>query len=509
VGWSGESECYAKAGRRPAAALYPAAAMRVEHSDQPIDRLDADLLCVGLFSDGELPGHLAGAAGAADALAELHKLTIVRPADAPRALVVGLAETDELDPERARVAGALAVGEARRYAARRIAWSVPEGAGIAPALVEGTLLGSYRFDRFRTQRDEPPDGPAPELVVLAGPGEPEPGATTRALAAARAANRARELQDMPANIANPAHLVERARAIADEHPAIELDVLGPERLEREGLGGLLAVAAGSAQDPALIVLRQRGSGGPRLGLVGKGVTFDTGGISIKPSAGMHEMKMDMSGAAAVLEATAAVAELGLDIDLVTVVPAVENMPSGSATKPGDVITQLDGTTVEVNNTDAEGRLILADALSWAVDREEAERIVDVATLTGAVVVALGSTYAGLIANDDGWAAEVLAAGERSGELAWRLPLHPEYRRMIRGTVADLSNAGGKRKAGTIYAGAFLEHFVGDVPWAHLDIAGTAWGLDRTYVGKGASGFGTRLLVELISDLAGAGTPAPD
>ncbi len=205
--------------------------------------------------------------------------------------------------------------------------------------------------------------------------------------------------------------------------------------------------------------------------------------------------MDMSGAAAVLEAIAAIAELGLPIDLIALVPTTENMPSGTAIKPGDVITQYNGKTVEVNNTDAEGRLILADALAYAVELG-AERVVDIATLTGAVEIALGSTYAGLIANDDELAAAVTSAGEATGELLWRLPLHPEYKELMKGTVADLSNLGKKRKAGTITAASFLEEFVGETPWAHLDIAGTAWDIGREYVGNDANGFGVRLLVEL-------------
>ena len=251
------------------------------------------------------------------------------------------------------------------------------------------------------------------------------------------------------------------------------------------MGGLLAVSQGGAEEPKLIVLRYSGGGaGPTLAFVGKGVTFDTGGISLKPGAGMQEMKMDMSGAAAVLEAIAAIAELGLPVDLiVAVVPTTENMPSGTAIKPGDVITQYNGKTVEVNNTDAEGRLILADALAYAVELG-AERIVDLATLTGAVTIALGSTYAAVIANDDDARRRGRsAAGEDSGELVWRLPLHPEYKELMKGTVADLSNLGSKRKAGTITAASFLEEFVGETPWAHLDIAGTAWDVGREYVGN--------------------------
>jgi leucyl aminopeptidase len=214
----------------------------------------------------------------------------------------------------------------------------------------------------------------------------------------------------------------------------------------------------------------------------------------------------MSGAAVVLEAVSAIAQLGLPVNLLAVIPATENMPSGHATKPGDIITQLNGKTVEVNNTDAEGRLILADALTYCVRELGAERVVDVATLTGAVVIALGSTYAALISNDDDWAEAVRAAAEHTGELAWRLPLHPEYKELTKGTVADLTNAAAKRKAGTIYAASFLEEFVDEVPWAHLDIAGTAWDVGREYVGKGASGFGVRLLVRLARDLAAAEPP---
>ena len=239
-----------------------------------------------------------------------------------------------------------------------------------------------------------------------------------------------------------------------------------------------------------------------LGLVGKAVTFDSGGISLKPGAKMSEMKFDMSGGAAVIEATAAIARLGLPVRVISVVGATENLPSGGAVKPGDIVTAMNGKTIEINNTDAEGRLVLADCLAHAAALG-AERIIDLATLTGAVIVALGATYSGLMSNDDGWAAQVMAAGEETGEIVWRLPLHPEYDELIKGRYADLDNAPEARKAGTIVGGAFLSNFVGDVPWGHLDIAGSAWELDRAYVGKGASGYGVRLLVALARSLASA------
>ncbi len=479
--------------------------MRLELSDSDPAAATADLVCIGIHEGDDLPSWLASAAGAGDVRAGYKELTLLRPGSPERVLVVGLGDRDAFEPERARVAAALAVRQARRVRAESIGWIVPEHerkASIGAALTAGTILAGYRFDRFKGGEDGERDTAIGTLTLL---GADDPGGyAATAKVAAEAANRARDLQNLPANVADPAYMVGRAEEIAAAHESIAVEVLGPAELEREGMGGLLAVAAGSAKDPALIVLRYAGGGGaPRLGLVGKTVTFDTGGISLKPPASMPDMKMDMSGGAAVLEATAAIAELGLAVELISVLPAVENMPSGSATRPGDVITQLNGLTVEVNNTDAEGRLILADALTWCA-RQGAERIVDVATLTGAVVVALGSTYAGLIANDDEWAEEVAAAGDIVGELAWRLPLHREYTELTRGKIADLSNSGSKRKAGTLYAGAYLEQFTEGTTWAHLDIAGTAWDVGREYVGKGASGYGVRLLVELARRYADRG-----
>jgi len=246
--------------------------------------------------------------------------------------------------------------------------------------------------------------------------------------------------------------------------------------------------------------RPKDAAGPHLGYVGKAVTFDTGGISIKPSAKMQEMKFDMSGGAAVIEAAGAIAQLGLPISLTAVVPATENMPSGRSVKPGDIVTAMNGKTIEVNNTDAEGRLILADALCYAVE-QGAERLVDIATLTGGVLIALGHTHCGLWANDDDWFGAVAAASDATGEIGWRMPLHPEYFELTKGTYADLQNASDQRLAVSNYAAEFLRQFVDDRPWVHVDIAGTAWGMTRNYVGKGASGFGTRMLIELARTAA--------
>ncbi|HEX8688854.1 MAG TPA: M17 family peptidase N-terminal domain-containing protein, partial [Solirubrobacterales bacterium] len=404
------------------------AAVKVAVSEAKPSGIEADLLALGLFEGEELPEELAGVAGAADVKAGFKKLSHLH-FDGGRALVVGLGARSEMDAERARVASALVAKQAAELEAHTVAWLLPKGdedEGTAEALVVGTVLGGYRFDRFRSADPADPPPAAIESLTLLAP-DGVAAAAEAARVCAEAQNRARDLQSLPANVATPSFLARHAREIASAHPSVSAEVLGRDEIAAKKMGGLVAVSQGTEEEPKLIVLRHAGGGsGPTLGLVGKGVTFDTGGISLKPSAGMHEMKMDMSGAAAVLEAVAAIAELALPIDLVAVVPATENMPSGKAIKPGDIITQYNGKTVEINNTDAEGRLILADALAYAVELG-AKRLVDLATLTGAVTIALGSTYAALISNDDALAAEVEAAGESSGELVWRLPLHPEYK----------------------------------------------------------------------------------
>ncbi len=478
--------------------------MRVEVTDKALSEVDSDLLAVLLFDGDDLPEPLAGAPGSDDVKGAYRKTALIHPEAPPRALVVGLGDRDEFEPERARVAGAIAARTAGSVDATSMTIAGPDSGdpkALATAAVEGAILGSYRFDRFKSKKDDDDDGAKDldQLSVIGDGGIAE--AVESARVSAEAENFARELQDLPSNVVTPSYLAGRAKAIADEHSSVTCEVLGRKEIADKKMGGLVAVSQGTAEDPQLIVLRhQAGGDGETLGLVGKGVTFDSGGISIKPSGGMHEMKMDMSGAAAVLEAVSAIAKLEVPINILAVIPSTENMPSGTAVKPGDIITQLNGKTVEVNNTDAEGRLILADALAYSVELG-ADRIVDLATLTGAVIVALGSTYAGLISNDDDFAAEVEGAAGRTGELAWRLPLHPEYKELTKGTAADLTNASSKRKASTIYAGSFLEEFVDGKPWVHLDIAGTAWDVGREYTGKGPSGFGTRLLVDLARSLA--------
>jgi leucyl aminopeptidase len=469
------------------------------------EETDADTRVVAYFEGEELPGEdLRALAEAGEAKPAPRKVALTHEA-APgggrrRVLVAGLGKRDELDGEKARVAASAVASRAKELGARRLSWAAPES--VADAVVEGTLLSLYEFDRFKSKGDDDDDDDSGgiESLEIAGEGVDE-DAVARGEVVAGAQNAARELQNLPSNLANPEFLASRAREIADAHDALELELFDREEIASRGMGAFTAVAKGTDTEPRMIVLRYTGGeNGPHLGFVGKAVTFDTGGISLKPGAKMSEMKFDMSGGAAVLEAMDAIARLGLSLTITAVVPATENMPSGHATKPGDIVTAMNGKTIEINNTDAEGRLILADSLAYAVENG-VERIVDLATLTGAIIVALGSTHAGLFSNDDDWCAEVKAAGDATGEIGWRLPLHREYADIVKGTYADLDNAPEARKASSIVAAEFLHAFVGEVPWVHMDIAGTAWGLGRPYVGKGASGFGVRTLVELASRAA--------
>jgi leucyl aminopeptidase len=462
----------------------------------------ADTIAIGVF-EGEAGGPQAPGAllerllERGEAGAGTGRIAVAHHDDT-RVLVLGLGARERFDAERARVAAALAHGRARELRSQRLAWQLPDGvnAELAGALVQGTVLAAYRFTAFKRA----PKTPAPALDALLICGA-DATVVARAALVTTAQNRARDLGNRPANELTPAALAQYAAAL-DGHDGIAVNVMDGEAIARAGMGAFAAVAQGSAQGPRLIELRYDGSADsevPLLALVGKAVTFDSGGLSLKPAATMHEMKFDMCGGAAVIEAIAALAALGAPVRVLGIVGATANLPSSTALKPGDIVTALDGTTIEVNNTDAEGRLVLGDCLTHA-RRLGAERIVDLATLTGAIVTALGSTYAGLMANDDGWAAALTGAGERSGELLWRLPLHERYAEMVKGRYADLTNRTERREAAAITAAEFLHHFVGEVPWAHLDIAAVSDDLSRPYLDKGASGFGVQLLVALALSL---------
>ncbi len=368
------------------------------------------------------------------------------------------------------------------------------------AAAEGVLLAAYRYEKYLPP--ERPGKPAhlDKVGLLIGDKDSKAEADS-ALQIAEAIVSgvcfARDLVNAPGNEKSPEYMAMQAVAMA-EQVGIDAKLLDRKQLEKQGFGAMLGVAQGSERDPYLILLEYRGStdDAKPVALVGKGVTFDTGGISLKPAEKMDEMKMDMGGAAAVLGTIMAAARMKLPINLVAVVPAVENMPSGTAIRPGDILTSLSGKTIEVLNTDAEGRLILADALTY-VGRYQPRVVIDVATLTGAVIVGLGNHAAGVLGNHDGLIRQLLKAGERSGERLWQLPLWEEYAAQIKSDFADVKNTGG-RAAGTITAAAFLQTFADNYTWAHLDIAGMAWeGNGKAGQPKGGTGFGVRVLIEYL------------
>jgi leucyl aminopeptidase len=465
----------------------------------PLDTA-ADTIVIGIFEDEDVAHDVEGGAlqalvAAGEARRAFRKLAVAHAAGR-RFVLVGLGARADFDPERARVAAATALGRARELGASVLCWELPHHVedAHATALVEGTLLAAYEDRRFKSGDQDDDDRAVRELLISA---HHDVAATVEhAAVVAEAVNAARDLQNAPSNVLTPRALAARAGELAAEL-GLALDVKGRGDIEAAGMGAFAGVARGSHEEPQLITLRYEpeGARGPVLGFVGKAVTFDSGGISIKPSQKMHEMKFDMSGGAAVLEAIGAIARLGLPVRVIAVVGATENLPSGHAMKPGDILTARNGTTIEVVNTDAEGRLVLADCLAHAIE-QGAERLVDLATLTGAILVALGRTHAGLFSNDDEWSDAVQEAGRRAGELSWRMPLHAEHADAIKGAYADIANAVENREAGSITAAEFLKRFTGDVPWAHLDIAGTADANRKPYTPKGGAGYGVRTLVEL-------------
>ena len=425
-----------------------------------------------------------------------------------RLLLLGLGKADKAEPETVRRMAGRMVRAAERLGIDAGAVSLAGFDALAPeavaqAAAEGAALAAWRFMELKA-----PDAARPVTTVraadLVGRGEAEAYSrgTMTGAAIARGENLARTLQSRPGNVATPSHLAEEA-VRAGQSLDMKVQVYDEARMAEEGMHAILAVSQGSEEEARFIVMHHEGGteGEPPLILVGKGLTFDAGGISLKPPAGMEQMKFDMSGGAAVIGAMQAIAELGVRANVIGIVPSSENLPSGTAIKPGDVIRTLAGKTVEVINTDAEGRLILADALAFGA-RLKPAAMVDCATLTGSVVIALGHHAAAVLGTDDGLVRELVQAGEASGERCWQLPLWDEYRKQLDSETADLQNVGG-RPGGTITAAAFLKEFVGDAPWAHLDIAGTAYGDgELSYQRKGGYGFPTRLLVEWVRSRSG-------
>jgi leucyl aminopeptidase len=378
----------------------------------------------------------------------------------------------------------------------------PAPAAAAAEIAMGASLRFWRFDKYRTT-EKPEAKPAlARLTVMTD----EPAAARRLFARADKVAEgvffAREVVSEPANILYPESFAERLTSLADA--GVEVEVLDEKKLKKLGFGALLGVGQGSVRESRVVVMRwhghPKGDAEAPLAVIGKGVTFDTGGISIKPAQGMEEMKWDMAGAGVVGGLMKALAGRKAKANVVGVVGLVENMPSGSAQRPGDIVKSLSGQTIEVLNTDAEGRLVLADALWYAQDRFKPRAMIDLATLTGAIIVALGGEHAGMFANDDALAEALLAAGRATGELLWRMPLADAYDRDIDGDAADVKNIAGHRFAGSIVGAQFLQRFVNKVPWAHLDIAGVAWSKkDAPLVPKGGTGFGVRLLDRLVAE----------
>ncbi len=425
---------------------------------------------------------------------------------APRVLLVSLGKADELTDKSYRdavsaaakqLAGSVAADAAfvlteAELPHRDLAWRLAQAAQI---LKDST----YRCDELKSKRDESKKG-VKKIVFIAKAKDTAPleAALRRGSAIAEGMALAKTLGNLPGNVCTPTYLATTARKLAKDHK-IKVEVLEKGDMEKLGMGSLLSVARGSHEPPKFIVLNYKGGKAKDkpVVLVGKGVTFDTGGISLKPGEGMDEMKYDMCGAASVLGTFKAIAQMELPINVVGLIPTTENMPGGSATKPGDIVTSMSGQTIEVLNTDAEGRLILCDALTYA-ERFDPVAVVDVATLTGACIIALGNLTSGLLANDDDLAAELLASGQAAGDKAWQLPLWDEYQDMLKSNFADIPNIGSKG-AGTITAACFLARFTKAYKWAHLDIAGTAW---RSGADKGATGRPVPLLTQFLIGRAG-------
>jgi leucyl aminopeptidase len=482
----------------------------LEGSVAPAREVDTDVLVVPVFEQDDLSdladvetggGEIARVLSAREFTGRLYDVYYVSLAGARprRAALVGAGRRGSWTTDRLRRAATAAALNLRQRRIERAAFVVR---GVDPydgaqATVEGATLAEFSSAIYKTS--DPDGAPAREIRIVATGADAArlARAVERGRVVGESCNMARALCNEPGNVLTPSVFADRATRIASE-AGLRVEVLNEDRIAELGMGLLLGVARGSAEPPRVIVLRHEPAGapeGPVLGLVGKGVTFDTGGISIKPAEGMERMKDDMAGGAAVLTAMRAISMLGAPIRVVGVIPSAENMPGGRAVKPGDVLTSASGKTVEVNNTDAEGRLILGDGL-WLAQQLGATHLVDVATLTGACTVALGKVSSGVFGTPDTWLQHVRDTAERAGDRCWPLPLHEEYFDLLRSEIADMVNSGG-RPAGAITAALFLKEFTNGLPWAHLDIAGTAWSDEaKPYQPKGATGAGVRALTAL-------------
>jgi leucyl aminopeptidase len=492
--------------------------MRVELSSEDAEAVEADVLGVPVAEpapplppsvarlDERLDGQL-GRVVEEEAVAKTRGQAAVLHTAEGRVVAAGLGPGAAVDSDAVRTAAA-GVARATPRVGGTVAWVVDPDLGLpaseqARAAVDGLVLGAYDPGRWKADGDRPRPF---ERLVLVGADESALAAAERAARVADAANRARDLANAPANELTPEQLARRAQEIADAQEHVTVEALGPDEIHALGMGAFAGVAQGGHNPARLIVMRYdppEPNGEVVLGLVGKAITFDTGGISIKPAAYMEDMKGDMAGGAAVIEGLGAVAELGLPVRVLGVVAATENMVGGHAYRPGDILRARNGKTIEVINTDAEGRLVLADALVYA--REQgATHIVDFATLTGVMEAAMGDFYAGVFGNDADWRDRVVEAGEASGDHAWPWPLHARFRRYIDSTFADMKNSSILRQGVPVLAAEFLQEFAGDGPWAHIDMAGTGfftWPRPDYLWQKGGTGYGVRLITELASRLS--------
>jgi leucyl aminopeptidase len=468
---------------------------------QPFDKIEADAVAAVLFEDESVPAELKFAAAwldelrasgefaaKADEMAVLHQSTGIR---AKRLAVVGGGKRAGFD---LRKAVATTVRALKGKGVKKLAWWL--NGGDAEAAVEGAIVGAFEPDQHKTANQ---GKPLDEFwVVSATNGAALDEAFERGRILGESQNFTRALANEPANLLTPLILADRAKAMAAEC-GLDCEVLDQDRMRQLGMGSLLGVAQGSAEPPALIIVRYAPAGGSKSGdhlaLIGKGVTFDTGGVSIKPADGMEKMKYDMAGGAAVLGAMRAISKLKPQIPVTAMVPAVENMVGSKAQRPGDIVKSLDGKTIEVLNTDAEGRLILIDAITYA-KRQGCTHLIDAATLTGAIVVALGHVNTGAFSNSEALLGRVMAAARTEGEKMWHMPMDDDYKDLLKSAFADLANIGG-RWGGSISAAWFLREFAGDTPWVHLDIAGTAWLDDaKPSMAKGPTGVCVRTFVKL-------------
>jgi leucyl aminopeptidase len=420
-----------------------------------------------------------------------------------RVLAVGLGKPAEVSRKTLEAAGGLVTTGLARESTASIATGTLTAAQAAE-VASGAVLRGYRFDRYRTKEKAEDKPKLAKLTVLTAE-VPKAKAAWEPLAAiARGVFLTRDLVSEPPNVLNPAEMADRCRKLTEL--GLKVEILGPKEMAKLGFGALMGVSQGSANEPRMVVMHWNGAAGngrksrdKPVCFIGKGVTFDTGGISIKPAGGMEDMKWDMAGAGTVVGLMAALAGRKAKVDAIGLVGLVENMPSGTAQRPGDVVTSYSGQTIEIINTDAEGRLVLADVMWYAQQKYDPKFMVDLATLTGAIIIGLGHEYAGLFSNDDALSQHLFAAGKETGERVWRMPLDEEYDKQIRSDIADMKNVGG-RPGGSITAAQFLQRFViNDRPWAHLDIAGTAWSSkDAATTPKGATAFGVRLLDRLVA-----------